>query len=77
MPTRDKWKILERMRAMIDGIVGEWSKEAQAHIKMMEEMIFDDEAFSRMLKEWEYKLLPQCPGQMWVGLRQSEVTMSL
>jgi hypothetical protein len=73
---RPRWDILQGMRTMIDGYVGEWAKEAKAHIDKMEAMILDSDAFYAAYHEWKTKLLPQCPESLWTGMRKGNVQVA-
>jgi len=73
MPVSAKWELLRRMRSLIDGLFGEWAQEANAHIDGMENNMLNDKAFSEALKEWNDKLLPQCPGGLWMDMRKGRV----
>ena len=73
MSVSAKWELLRRMRSLIDGLFGEWAREAKAHIDKMEKTMLDDNAFSSALKEWEEKLLPQCPGGLWMDMRKGRI----
>lgn len=74
MSVSDKWELLKRMRNFIDGLFGEWAREARAHIEKMEKSMLNDDAFRKLLKEWDEKLLPQAPGGIRLDMRKGNIS---
>jgi hypothetical protein len=73
MSVSDKWELLRRMRGLIDGLFSEWARDAKEHIEKMEKNMLKDDIFGALLKEWDEKLLPQCPGEIWMGMRKGTI----
>ena len=77
MSIGDKWELLRRLRNMIEGMMGPWVKEASEHLDRMEANIMNDAFFRGALEEWDKKLFPQCPAQLWQDFRQGKIESPL
>jgi len=65
MSVNQKWEIIMKIKAMVDGIVGVWANDVNEMVICLENNILNDELFHCKLVEWEKKLLPQAPAMVW------------